>query len=319
MSSNTPGQGGGRYVAPIEETPVVAVDAVDESQKAQSVWGDAWQAMRKRWLFWLCAALIAVIVVVALFPQWFTASLPTGGACKIGQSLDPASAGHPLGFDKQGCDVFSRILYGTRSSVTVGLLATLLATLIGGIIGALAGFYGGFLDSLVSRLGDIFFAIPTILGAIIVMQVMPWDRNAITLSIVLAVFGWPIIARIMRGPVLTAKNSDYVMASVALGLSRSKILLGHVIPNALAPVIVIATVSLGTYIVAEASLSFLGIGLPPSIPSWGGDISTAQGSIRQAPELIFFPATALAITVLAFLLLGDIVRDALDPKARARR
>ncbi|WP_394162346.1 ABC transporter permease [Galactobacter valiniphilus] len=308
-----------RYVAPVEETPVAAVDAAKFEGKASSVWGDAWKDMRRRPLTWICLALILLIAVVSLFPQLFTSTLPTGGSCSIRSSLAPASEGHPLGFNKLGCDVYSRLVYGAQASVTVGLVATILATLIGGAIGAIAGFYGGWLDSVVSRIGDVFFAIPTVLGAIIVIQVMPWDRNAMTIALVLAVFGWPQIARIMRGAVLSAKNADYVTASIALGVSRGKILLKHVVPNSLAPVIVIATVSLGVFIVAEASLSFLGLGLPPSVASWGADISAGRDTLRTAPELIFWPSLALAVTVLAFMMLGDIVRDALDPKARARR
>jgi len=308
-----------RYVAPLEETPVAAVDAVDVSSKASSIWGDAWKDMRGRWLTWVCLVLIALIVVVSIVPQLFTHGDPSGAACQLPQSLNPPTAGHIFGFDKLGCDVYTRIIYGARSSVTVGLLATILTTIIGGIIGAIAGYYGGWLDAVVSRLGDIFFAIPSVLGAIVVSQVLPWKQNAFSLAIILAVFGWPQVARIMRGAVLTSKNADYVTASIALGVSRGKILLKHVVPNSLAPVIVITTVSLGTFIVAEATLSFLGVGLPSSAVSWGADISAAQQVIRVAPNLLFYPAAALAITVLSFLLLGDIVRDALDPKARARR
>jgi len=202
--------------------------------------------------------------------------------------------------------------------LTVGLLATVLVTLIGLIIGSLAGFYGGWLDAVVSRIGDIFFAIPTVLGAIVLLSVLP-SRTPLTVALVLSLFAWPQIARIMRGSVLGAKNSDYVTASLALGVSRFRILIRHVVPNAITPVIVVATVSLGTFIVAEATLSFLGIGLPSGTMSWGNDISQASVSIRTAPMTLFWPAAALSITVLSFLMMGDVVRDALDPKARARR
>ncbi|MGO1320982.1 MAG: ABC transporter permease, partial [Galactobacter sp.] len=263
-----------RYVAPVEETPVAAVDAVDESQKASSVWGDAWTAMRKRWLTWVCLALIFIIVLIAVIPGVFATINPVQTPCRLINSLEmPGDNGHLLGTDAQGCDIYSRVVYGTRTSVTVGLLATIMATVIGGIIGAIAGYYGGWLDSVVSRLGDIFFAIPSVLGAVVVMSVVPWDRNVMTLALTLAVFGWPQVARIMRGAVLTSKQADYVMSAVALGVSKGKVLLRHVVPNALAPVIVIATVSLGTFIVAEATLSFLGIGLGDSTISWGADIS----------------------------------------------
>ncbi|TFD44923.1 ABC transporter permease [Cryobacterium sp. TMT1-2-1] len=315
MPSNSP-SGQTHYVAELEDTPVAAVDRLDESQKARSTWADAWDSMRRRPSFWISSVLILLIVVVALFPSLFAQTAPD--ACDLGNSNDGPAAGHPLGFTRQGCDVYSRIVFGTQASITVGLLATMLVTLFGVIIGALAGFYGGLLDAFVSRIGDIFFAVPTVLGAIVLMSVLP-VRTPVTIAVVLSIFAWPQIARIMRGAVLSARNSDYVTASIALGVSNSKILLRHVIPNSLAPVIVIATVSLGTFIVAEATLSFLGIGLGSDVMSWGNDIGQAQTSIRTSPQVLLYPAAALSITVLSFLMLGDVLRDALDPAARARR
>jgi oligopeptide transport system permease protein len=150
------------------------------------------------------------------------------------------------------------------------------------------------------------------------MSVLP-VRNPATVALVLAFFAWPQVARIMRGSVLAARSSDYVSASVALGVSRFRILIRHVLPNSIAPVIVLATVLLGTMIVAEATLSFLGIGLPPSVMSWGNDIGQARSSVRTDPQVLLYPSVALSLTVLSFLMLGDVVRDALDPKARARR
>ncbi|PPL16064.1 MULTISPECIES: ABC transporter permease [Microterricola] len=305
------------FVAPIEETPVVAVDKLDESQKARSTWDDAWDSMRRRPSFWISSALIVLIVTVAAFPGLFTSVSPNLG-CELANSNGAPTAGHPLGFTRQGCDVYARIIFGTQASVTVGLIATLLVTISGIIVGSLAGYYGGFLDAFVSRVGDIFFAIPTVLGAIVLMSVIP-ERTPLTVAFVLAVFAWPQIARIMRGAVLSASNSDYVTASTALGVSKFKILLRHVVPNSIAPVIVVATISLGTFIVAEATLSFLGIGLPPTVMSWGNDIAQAQTSIRTNPQVLLLPSAALSITVLSFLMLGDVVRDALDPAARARR
>ena len=313
-SSNRPEQA--HFVASLEDTPIAAIDKLDESQKARSTWADAWDSMRRRPMFWISSVLILFIVFVALFPGVFTQVSPNTD-CQLAVSNGAPSAGHPLGFTRQGCDVYSRIIFGTQASLTVGLLATLLVTLFGAIIGALAGFYGGVFDAIISRVGDIFFAIPTVLGAIVLMTVIP-QRTALTVALVLSVFAWPQVARIMRGSVLSARNSDYVTASVALGVSKAKILIRHVVPNAIAPVIVIATVSLGTFIVAEATLSFLGIGLPSNIMSWGNDIGQARTSIRTSPQVLIYPSIALSITVLSFLMLGDVVRDALDPKARAR-
>jgi oligopeptide transport system permease protein len=305
------------FIAPLEETPVAPIDKLDESQKARSTWADAWEHMRRRPMFWVSSVMILIILIVAAFPSWF-AFYPPNSECFLSNSNGGPQDGHPLGFTRQGCDVYSRIIFGTQSSVTVGLLAAAIVAIFGGIVGALAGFYGGVFDSIVMRVADIFFAIPTVLGAIVLMSVLP-IRTSTTVAFVLAVFAWPQIARIMRGSVLSAKNSDYVMASIALGVSKFKILLRHVVPNAIAPVIVIATVSLGTFIVAEATLSFLGVGLPPTVMSWGNDISSARTSLRTEPQVLLYPSFALSLTVLSFLMLGDVVRDALDPEARARR
>jgi oligopeptide transport system permease protein len=307
----------GHYVADIEETPVAAIDSIDESQKARSIWSDAWASMRGRPLFWISAVLILLIVVIAAFPGLFTDTDPARG-CQLRDSNGPPEPGHPFGFTRQGCDVYARVIYGAQASLTVGLLATAIVTIIGLVVGALAGYYGGWLDSIVSRVGDIFLAIPTVLGAIVLVSVLP-VRDPWTIALVLAVFSWPQIARITRGAVLSSRNADYVTASVALGVSKFRILLRHVVPNSIAPVIVVATTSLGTFIVAEATLSFLGIGLPPNIMSWGNDIGQARVSVATAPMVLFYPAAALSLTVLSFLMLGDVVRDALDPKARARR
>ncbi|WP_341952590.1 ABC transporter permease [Salinibacterium sp. TMP30] len=319
MPSNNSGRqrpGQDHYIASLAETPVAEIDQVDETGKARSTWADAWESMRRRPMFWISSVLILIIVLVAAFPALFATYSPT--ECYLKFSNGDPQAGHPLGFTRQGCDVYSRIIFGTQASVTIGLLTTIMVTLFGGIIGALAGFYGGLLDSFVSRIGDVFFAIPTVLGAIVVISVIP-VRDALSVSFVLALFAWPQIARIMRGSVLSARNSDYVMASAALGVSRFKTLVRHVIPNAIAPVIVIATVSLGIFIVAEATLGFLGIGLPSTIMSWGNDINQARVSVRTHPQTLLLPSAALSITVLAFLMFGDVVRDALDPEARARR
>ncbi|QGU02416.1 Oligopeptide transport system permease protein OppC [Corynebacterium kalinowskii] len=304
------------FVAETDETGLGAVDAVADESAPSTVWGEAWRQLRRRPLFWISAALIFVAVALALVPQLFTTTDPA--MCELGNSLGSPQPGHPFGFDRQGCDIYSRMIYGARASVSVGVLTTLLVVLIGTIIGALAGFFGGFLDSLLSRVTDIFYAIPLVLAAIVVMQMFKEHRTVITVVLVLALFGWTNIARITRGAVMSVKNEEFVTAARAVGASKWKILTSHVLPNAAAPIIVYATVALGTFIVTEATLSFLGIGLPPSIVSWGGDISKAQTSLRTEPMVLFWPASALALTVLSFIMMGDVVRDALDPKNRKK-
>ena len=304
------------FVAPFDDATLGSVDTIDESAAPASLWAEAWRSVRRRPLFWVSAAMIVLVVLVALFPTLFTSLDPR--FCELKHSLGKPTVGHPFGYDRQGCDIYARTIYGASASVATGTLTTILAVLIGSVVGAIAGFFGGWFDALLSRVTDIFFAIPFILAAIVVMTMFKEDRNVLTVVFVLGVFGWPQIARITRGEVLSVKSSEFITASTALGASRLTTLGRHVMPNAAAPIIVIATVSLGIYIVAEATLSFLGIGLPPQITSWGADIAKAQTSLRSQPSVLFYPAGALAVTVLSFIMMGDVVRDALDPKARTR-
>jgi oligopeptide transport system permease protein len=279
-------------------------------------WRDTWRALIRRPQFVVSAVLIGLVVVVAVFPWLFTAADP--GYADPDQSLLGPSAVHWFGTDLQGHDIYARTIYGARASITVGLGATLLVFVVGGSLGALAGFYGGWLDAIVSRVADVFFAIPLLLAAIVLMQVMH-HRTVWTVIAILALFGWPQIARITRGAVLSVRGSDYVLAAKALGLNRFGILLRHVLPNAIGPVIAVSTIALGLFIVTEATLSYLGVGLPPSVVSWGGDINVDQIRLRAGSPILFYPAGALAITVLAFMIMGDVLRDALDPSARGWR
>jgi oligopeptide transport system permease protein len=279
-------------------------------------WGDAWRGLRRRPKFVVAAVLIAFVVVVAAFPALFTAADPA--YANPDQSMLAPSATHWFGTDLQGHDIFARTVYGARASITVGLGATLAVFLVGGVLGALAGFYGGWIDAVVSRIADVFFGIPLLLAAIVLMQVMH-HRTVWTVIAILALFGWPQIARIARGAVLAVRGSDYVLAAKALGLSRFGILVRHALPNAIGPVIAVSTIALGLFIVTEATLSYLGVGLPPSVVSWGGDINVDQIRLRAGSPILFYPAGALAITVLAFMIMGDVLRDALDPTSRAWR
>jgi oligopeptide transport system permease protein len=281
--------------------------------KPRSLWSDAWHDLRRNPTFIVSALLILFLIVVAVFPSLFTGKDPT--FCDLAHSNETSAPGHPFGFTRQGCDIYARVIYGARASVMVGILVTSGVVLIGGVIGALAAFYGGAIDAVLSRITDTFFAIPLLLGAIVFLQAFPF-RNIWTVVAAIMILGWPTVARIMRGAVISVKESDFVTAARALGASDMRILRRHILPNAIAPVIVVATISLGLFIVLEATLSFLGIGLPSSTVSWGSDINDAQSSLRSAPHVLLYPSVALSITVLAFMLLGDAVRDALDPKLR---
>ena len=308
----------GHFVAPIKDA-VVAVDAVKvSSAKPRSLWSEAWHDLRKRPTFWLALLILFIVILMALWPTLFTHT-PPNDECYLANSNAGPTDGHPLGFTFQGCDIWARIVWGARTSLVVGLLATLIGSTLGLIMGALAGFYGGWLDGLLSRVGDIFFAIPYILAAVVVMTVFSQYRTPLTLAFAIGGFAWASTARVVRAEVLRVRQSDFVTASRALGLTRFQTLVSHVVPNSIGPLIVVSTLSLAAAIVAEATLSFLGVGLGSNVMSWGNDISQAQSSLRVAPQALIYPSIALTVTVLAFIMLGELIRDALDPRARANR
>jgi len=310
----------GSVVAPPGTGPLPPTDLRPESAervgKPASLWTDAWYDLRRNPLFFISVGMIAVLVLMAIFPALFS-SIDAFDArqCDLNQARAPMSTHDWFGRDNQGCDVYARTIYGARNSVLVGVLTTLATTLIGATLGLLAAYYGGWFDTVVSRMTDVFFAIPIILGGLVILSVFG-TGNIWTVTLALTVLAWPLIYRIMRGSVLSVKGQDFVIAARALGAGPRRIMARHILPNAVAPVIVVATVNLGVFIVAEASLSYLGVGILPPEISWGLMISDAQNRFLEAWEPLVFPAAFLAITVLSFIMLGDAVREALDPKLR---
>ncbi|MDH6628117.1 oligopeptide transport system permease protein [Streptomyces sp. LBL] len=281
--------------------------------KPRSLWSDAWRDLRRNPVFVISALVILFLVVISIWPSLIASGSPL--TCDLAKAQEGSQPGAPFGYDGQGCNVYTRTVYGARTSVTVGVCATLGVTLLGSVLGGLAGFFGGLSDSFLSRITDVFFGIPVVLGGLVLLSVVTSNTVWPVIGF-MVLLGWPQVSRIARGSVITAKHNDYVQAARALGASHSRILLRHITPNAIAPVIVVATIALGTYIALEATLSYLGVGLKPPTVSWGIDISAASPYIRQAPHMLLWPAGALALTVLAFIMLGDAVRDALDPKLR---
>ncbi|MFJ8084119.1 ABC transporter permease [Streptomyces sp. NPDC096205] len=281
--------------------------------KPRSLWSDAWHDLRRNPVFIISGLVILFLVFVSLWPSVIASESPL--KCDLAKAQQGSQSGHPFGFDGQGCDVYTRTVYGARTSVTVGVCATLGVALLGSVLGGLAGFFGGVWDAILSRITDVFFAIPVILGGLVLLSVVTSNTVWPVIGF-MVLLGWPQISRIARGSVITAKQNDYVQAARALGASNSRMLLRHITPNAVAPVIVVATIALGTYIALEATLSYLGVGLKPPSVSWGIDISAASPYVRNAPHALLWPSGALAVTVLAFIMLGDAVRDALDPKLR---
>ena len=288
------------------------------TEKPRSLGQDAWHDLRRRPLFIIAVVLITLFLTMALFPSLFTSIDPN--TCDLALSRKPPSGDAWFGYDSNGCSVYARTIHGARASIAVGVLTTLVVTVVGGFLGTLAGFYGRKADTLISRVGDIFFGIPLLLGSLLVLVTFPSDEftpawlTVTKVVLALAILGWPAIMRIMRSSSLQVRNADFVTAARSLGASGPRVIRRHIVPNALGPVIVVATISLGAYIATEATLSFLGIGLQPPVISWGVMISAAQPYIRTAPHMLLFPAIALSLCVLSFIMLGDAIRDALDPK-----
>ncbi|MEK9519193.1 ABC transporter permease [Streptomyces sp. NPDC087908] len=300
------------------DTPSANVSAV-KAEKARSLWGDAWRDLRRNPYFLVSSVLIFFLLLISAFPGMFTSASPTTGDLVkhyVGKPElgDIGSAGW-LGYDIQGRSVYARLIYGTRASIIVGVAVTAIVTVLGGIVGMIAGYFGGWVDAVLSRLTDIFFGIPFLLGAMVVLQAFV-ERTVWVVVFALAFLGWTQMARVMRGAVITVKHADYVHAAKALGAGTTRILFRHILPNSMAPVIVVATIALGGYISAEATLSYLGLGLASPTVSWGVDISAGVQAIRTSQHILLYPSIMLSLTVLAFIMLGEAVRNALDPKLR---
>ena len=224
------------------------------------------------------------------------------------------SAQHFFGCDDMGRDIFSRILYGAKYSISIGILAILLATVIGMFIGAVAGYFGGWVDNLIMRLLDVIQAIPGMLMMIVISAVLgPGYINTI---IAMAFGSIPGMARMLRAQMLKERGNEYIEASTSINCSTPRIIISHLIPNCMSPIIVQATMGVAQTITLAAGLSFIGLGIQPPIPEWGAMLSSARQFIRMYPHLVIFPGLAIAVTVLALNLLGDGLRDALDPKLK---
>jgi oligopeptide transport system permease protein len=297
-------------------TPGLASPSVDVTDERQnSLWSDAWKALKRNPLFWIGIVLGVFFVLMAIFPSLFARGADPRDCDLINSKATP-SADHWFGYDQQGCDYLAQVVYGARSSLIIGVLAILVILLLGVLVGAIAGFYGGGIDSLLSRLTDVFYGIPFILGAIVLLRAAFTERGSVQVAIALALFGWMTAMRLVRSQVIAVKSQDYVAAARAMGASNRRILARHILPNAVAPVLVFATITIGVLIAAEATLTYLGVGLQRPAISWGLQIDNGQSLLRTAPHLVLFPSAILTLTVMAFIMLGDALRDALDPRQR---
>lgn len=303
-------------VSPVPTVQASApVAAVAVPARAPSVWRLFWRRCVANWA--TLAALgftLLLFLVVAIGPLLTPVDPLAQDPLLRGQA---PGAKYWFGTDHVGRDIFSRVIHGARLSLSIGGAAVLLGLTLGVAIGLVAGYLGGLVDEVLMRFIDVLLAFPGILLAILVVSILgPGLWNVI---VALAIFSVPTFARITRSAVLTIKNLDYVLAARAIGGSAGRIMLGHVLPNALAPIIIYATLRLATAILGGATLSFLGLGVAPPAPEWGLMVSQSRHYIRSEPYMILFPGLAIFLTVLSLNLLGDAIRDVVDPKSRMAR
>jgi oligopeptide transport system permease protein len=301
--------------------PATQDDSAERQSKPRSLWGDAWAQLRRKPMFYISAVIILIVVLMALFPSLFTSRAADYNT--LDHASEPPSGDAWFGYSFQGYDIWARAMHGARATLLVGLFATILTVAFGSLMGIIAGFYGRLTDTFIARFGDIFAGLPFVLGAIVILTTFnppgsdPGEaRIVIQVVLSIAVLSWPVSMRIMRSATIVAKQLDYVKAARALGASTRRIIFRHMLPNTLAPVLVYATIALGAFIAVEATLAYLGIGIRAPVVSWGVMINDAKDYVQTSPHELLFPAGLVTITVLAFVMLGDAVRDALDPKSR---
>lgn len=280
--------------------------------KKSSQWLELWEVLRSNKLAMVGLGIIIFLVIIAICGPLLMKYDPNVGELK--DSLKPPSSSHWLGTDEQGRDILCRIIDGTQISLRVGIISVAIALSIGTLVGSLAGYYGGKIDLILMRLMDIVLAFPSLLLAIAFMSALGKgiDKAIVAISIVTI----PEYARIVRGSILSIKESEYVQAAKVIGNNDFAIISKHILPNILSPIIVRATLGVSTAILETAALGFLGLGVQPPAAEWGTMLGAGRGYFYNAPHLVFFPGMAITITVLAFNLLGDGLRDALDPKLR---
>ena len=299
-------------ISEIIDESIISEKELDKKYSKSSLYKDAWKRLVRNKLAMIGLAIVIFMAIIAIFAPYIAPYNPNERIKEVSQK--GPSMQHWFGTDILGRDIFSRVLYGTRISMLVGVVAVAISLVIGLFLGALSGFFGGISDAVIMRIADIFFAFPYILGAIVIMTVL--GPGVLNVFIAIGILGWSSVARLFRSSILSIKEKEYIEAARAIGASNSRIIIKHILPNSFAPIVVYSTMNVGTAIIVEAALSFLGLGVQPPTPSWGKMLSESLNYINTAPWLMFFPGLAILITVLGFVLLGDGLRDALDPKLK---
>ena len=287
-------------------------DVLENNMQYSSFYGDSFKQLKKNKIAMFCAGIIIILILIAIFAPLIAPYDPTYQ--DYSAVLAEPSMAHPFGTDEYGRDILSRIIYGSRVSISIGIVAQVVASLVGVTLGSIAGYYGGKIDSVISRIMEIFQAFPDLIFAMAIMTFM--GKGVVNLFIALGLLTWVRSARMIRGSVMQLKEKEYIDASRASGATTYWIIMKGLIPNCLSTIIVLVTLGIPNAIMNEASLSFLGIGIVPPTPSWGNMISAAQTFINYRPLYSIMPGVAIMITVIAFNIFGDGLRDALDPKLK---
>lgn len=302
-----------RIGAPRSARPVVGSGDADASD-AGGQWSAGWRTFSRHRPAMLGLALITGLAFVALLTPFLAPFDPAAqGADIVATRFQPPSWQHLMGTDRFGRDVLSRVLYGGRVSLAIGTLAILIAITIGSLVGAIAGYTRGWVDAVSMRTVDLLLSFPRLVLLITIVALV--QPSILVITLVLGLTGWMGTSRLVRGEVLSLREREFVLAARALGFGRRRILLRHVLPNVASPIIVAATLGIGNTILVEASLSFLGLGVPPPAPSWGLMVAAGKDVMLDAPWIALFPGLAIVLTVMSFNLVGDGLRDAIDPKS----
>ncbi|MFR1802983.1 MAG: ABC transporter permease [Faecalispora jeddahensis] len=298
----------------MKNSTAAATEKEQLKKRKRSQMTEIWRRMRRNRLAMFGLVIVSILIIVAIFANQIADYNTVAIKQNVVERLQGPSAEHWAGTDEFGRDIFARLVHGARISLLVGVVAVCIALVTGGILGAIAGYFGGTVDNVIMRIMDIFLSIPILLLAIMIVAAL--GSSMLNLMIAIGLASMPTFARIVRASVLSVKDQEFVEAARAIGAKNNHIILRHIMPNCLSPIIVQATLRVATAILSTASLSFISLGIQAPAPEWGAMLASGRAYIRDAPHIVIIPGLLIMITILSLNLLGDGLRDALDPKLK---
>lgn len=297
-----------------DSTAAATIGKEQSKKRKRSQMTEIWRRMRRNRLAMFGLVIVSILIIIAIFANQIADYNTVAIKQNVVERLQGPSAEHWAGTDEFGRDIFARLVHGARISLLVGVVAVCIALVTGGILGAIAGYFGGTVDNVIMRIMDIFLSIPILLLAIMIVAAL--GSSMLNLMIAIGLASMPTFARIVRASVLSVKDQEFVEAARAIGAKNNHIILRHIMPNCLSPIIVQATLRVATAILSTASLSFISLGIQAPAPEWGAMLASGRAYIRDAPHIVIIPGLLIMITILSLNLLGDGLRDALDPKLK---